>query len=302
MAFHAVMVVRDEGDIIAQVLAHLLTWVDSLHVYDTGSGDGTWEIVRACAARERRAVALGSERVVFRNGLRAMVFDRARGAFRDGDWVARVDADEFYHVSPRDFVAGRVGRGEGRVFAQMYDFVLSRAEVRDWEEGRESVRDRSRPIEERRRRYVVQEFPEPRLFRYRRGMKWPAGSPVPRCGGLPAEARIPVRHYRWRDPLQAAARCELRRAMKRGGADTGPHWELRDWKEWIANDEDPRLLWHVPGAALPDPGLRNHLVEGWRGLARRVGYGMGAERVADLVLRGWEGRNSATFSEGHIAT
>src|SRR5437762_4185 len=134
MAFHGIMVVRDEGDIVAQVLAHLLTWVDSLHVYDTGSMDGTWEIGE----------------------------DAARG--------------------------------------------------------------------ERRRRFVVQAFPEPRLFRYRRGIKWPVGSYVPLCGGRTAVARIPVRHYRWRDPAQAAARCALRRAMREAGANVGPHWGLEDWR------------------------------------------------------------------------
>ena len=288
MAFHGIMAVRDEGDIIAQVLAHVMSWLDSLLVYDTGSRDGTWEIVRELAARDRRVVAMGGEPVVFQNGLRAMIFDRARASYRDGDWVARLDGDEFYHVSPREFVRERVDRREGRVFAQMYDFLLTRAEVAAWERGEESPSARSRPIEERRRRYVVQEFPEPRLFRYRRWMKWPAWSYVPLCGGLPARARVPVRHYRWRDPDQAAARCALRRAMRAAGARTGPHWDLQDWRDWLADDADPRLLTHAPGAALPEPGLTNHLARGWRRGAQRAAYGLGLARAADLVLRGFD--------------
>src|SRR5436190_61230 len=61
MAFHGIMVLRDEGDIVAQVLTHLLTWVDSLHVYDTGSTDGTWEIVEEAARGDRRGRAVGGE-------------------------------------------------------------------------------------------------------------------------------------------------------------------------------------------------------------------------------------------------
>ena len=290
MAFHGIMVVRDEGDIIAQVLAHLLTWVDSLHVYDTGSTDGTWEVVEEWARADRRVNALGRERVRFENGLRAMVFDRVRAGFREGDWIARLDGDEFYHVPPPEFVRERVGQC-GRVFGQMYDFMLTRAEAAAWARGVETLADRRRPIEERRRRYLVQEFPEPRLFQYRRSMKWPAGSRVPLCGGMPAEARIPVRHYRWRDPVQAAARCALRRAMRGAGADTGPHWELEDWRDWLADDADPRLLMHEPGAGgegLADPRLVNHLARGWRGAAQRLMYGMGLERAADRVMRGFD--------------
>ncbi len=288
MAFHGIMVLRDEGDIVAQSLAHLLTWVDSLHVYDTGSTDGTWEMVQEVASRDRRVTAVGRECVRFENGLRAMVFDRARAGYRDGDWIARLDADEFYHVSPREFVRERLGRADGRVFGQIFDFMLTRSEVAAWEAGRETLADRARPIEERRRRYVVQEFPEPRLFRYRRGMKWPQDRHMPRLAGAIARARVAVRHYRWRDPVQAAARCVLRTAMRASGARVNVHWALENWRDWVRDDADPQLGTHAPGAALPDPGLTNHLASGWRGGVQRVLYGAGLERVGDLVVGGFD--------------
>ncbi len=31
MRFHGLLIARDEGDIIAQTLTHLLTWCDCLH-------------------------------------------------------------------------------------------------------------------------------------------------------------------------------------------------------------------------------------------------------------------------------
>ena len=282
MAVRGIMVVRDEGDIIGQVLGHLLTWLDALYIYDTGSGDGTWEIVREVARQDRRVVALGSEPVVFHNGVRAMVFDRVRERFREGDWVARLDADEIYHGAPAEFLRERVERGEGRVFAQLYEFLITKREAAAWERGEETLADRARPIEERRRRYVVQAFPEPRLFRYRRSMRWPPGSYVPLCGGVVARERMPVRHYRWRDPVQAAARCAVRMEQRRGLV--GAHWDLEDWREWLANDEDPRLLTWEPGMELPEPGLTNHLPRGWRGVAARAVYGTGLVRVVDRVM------------------
>src|SRR5262245_52286802 len=163
VAFFGIMVVRDEGDLIAQTLDHLLTRLDAIYIYDTGSTDGTWDIVRGFGARAGRdsgVIPLRRDEVPYDNGLRAMVFDEVRPRFSDGDWIARLDADEFYHVPPRRFIDERISPGEGRIFAQMYDFVLTRPEVRDWEEGRETLADRARPIEERRRKYLIQEFPE----------------------------------------------------------------------------------------------------------------------------------------------
>lgn len=284
MAFFGVMVVRDEGDLIAETIGHLLTWIDGVFILDTGSTDGTWETVLEAAARDSRVVPLRREERPYDNGLRAIVFDEVRGRFSEGDWVARLDADEFYHVPPPRFVEERVDRREGRVFAQMYDFVLTRAEVAAWERGEETLADRSRPIEERRRKYIVQTFPEPRLFRYRKRMAWPARSYVPLCGGLAARARIPVRHYRWRDPVQAAARCALRSAARKRGIVVGEHWALEDWRAWIADERDPVVGTHTPGAPLPDPGLTNHLPRGARAWAQRALYGTGLVRAADWWL------------------
>src|SRR5437762_68452 len=48
--FHALLPVRDEGDIIRQCLEHLLVWADSVYIFDTGSVDDTWEIAREIAS------------------------------------------------------------------------------------------------------------------------------------------------------------------------------------------------------------------------------------------------------------
>jgi glycosyl transferase family 2 len=250
--FHAILVVRDEGDLIAQTLEHLLSWCDSLAVYDTGSGDGTWETVRGFAARDRRITLIGSEPVLFTNGLRAWVFERVRAGFRAGDWVVRADADEFYHVRPPDFVRGRLAPAEGRVCARLYDFVLTRGELRAWQEGRETVADRARSIAERRRCFRYDDYPELRLFRYRPRMRWPPTQHNPVNAGLLARARIPVRHYRARDPLQVQRRCALREPEAAAVPWSGIHWRIPDWRCFVLPDDDAALVRWEPGHPLPE--------------------------------------------------
>lgn len=131
--FHALLVVRDEADILPQTLPALLVWADSVHVFDTGSTDGTWEFVNDTAAREPRLRCVGREEVLFSvGGVTSWFFDRVRGGFRRGDWIVRADADEFYHMPPPDFVRARLSPAEGRVYGAHYDFQFTLGEWRDW--------------------------------------------------------------------------------------------------------------------------------------------------------------------------
>jgi len=94
-----------------------------------------------------------------------MVFDRGAERFFEGDWVRALDADEFYHGAA-GVCAWAGGACEGRCMRKCTDLVdAGRGEGLGG--GRETLADRARPIEEPRRRFVVQEFPDP--FRFRAG-------------------------------------------------------------------------------------------------------------------------------------
>ncbi len=78
------MIVRDEIDGLEACLDSLAPWVDEIAVLDTGSVDGTWELVQVRAHR--------SAQIVWPDH-----FAEARNQALDlvsGDWVLVVDADE----------------------------------------------------------------------------------------------------------------------------------------------------------------------------------------------------------------
>jgi len=105
MLFVCLLPVRDDADIIGQCLQRLLTWADAIYVFDTGSVDDTWEIVQDFAAKDKRVMPLKKDPVYFsETRLRGWLFHQARQKMRTGDWFLRVDADEFHHVLPPEFV------------------------------------------------------------------------------------------------------------------------------------------------------------------------------------------------------
>ncbi|MBE2286880.1 MAG: glycosyltransferase family 2 protein [Prosthecobacter sp.] len=266
-AFHCLLPVRDEADIIGQNLQHALTWADAIYVFDTGSVDDTWDIVQQAAARDKRVVPLRKEPVYFsETRLRGGMFHLARSRMRDGDWFLRMDADEFHHVPPPEFIKTRMSAHETIAYHQYFDFRLLQSEVKGWEEGQESLRDRARPIEDRRRHYTVSVYAEPRLCRYRSTMQWPATVSFPFNAGYVARERLPIRHYPHRDPAQLERRCRLRAVMMADKENRSNwsrpelhHWAEAEWRKFITPDDLPELEVWMPGTDLPHVRQLNHL-------------------------------------------
>lgn len=286
MRFHGLMVVRDEADVLPQTLEHLLTWIDSLWIFDTGSTDETWQIVNDFAKRDKRVHAIARQPMIFSDNFRSYLFHTARPSFSHGDWVLRVDGDEFYHISPPDFVKTRLRPLETAVHLQWYYFRLTKQEAAAYEADPQSIdRDRQRPISERRRFYKIAPYPEPRMFQYRAAMQWPEWASGPFNAGFVARERLPIRHYPHRDPLQLTRRFRLRASMMKLNAHAGGHWKLDDWRKDLVDeqgqsesqqtgqgladnsgvDTGPLLYWK-PGTELPEVRLYNHTV----GLGKRA--------------------------------
>ena len=322
MRFHGLMLVRDEVDIIEQNLESVLSWIDSVHVFDSGSTDGTWEAILSYASKDQRVRPLGRQTVVFTQALRAFMFNEIRQGFEDGDWIVKLDADEFYHIPPPEFVRRFLQPRETCVYLQWYFFRLTTQELQRYASGTISIlEDRSRPIEERRRFYKITDHSEPRMFKYRRTMKWSHKCGFPYHAGFVAKNRIPIRHYPHRDPEQMMSRYALRASMKRNGAPSGAHWDTDDWRQDViqyrgdletAQEQSLKaglsavkghtsgeLHYWTPGAALPVVRNTDHLKQaGYRLLQ----YGLHSFflPIVDRLYKGFDGGSGLVGSLSNI--
>jgi Glycosyl transferase family 2 len=280
MRFHCLLPIRDEADIVGQCLEHLLTWADAIYVFDTGSVDDTWEIVQNFASTDKRVKPLKKDYVYFsENLLRGWLFHQARQQMGDGDWFLRVDADEFHHIPPPEFVRTRMRPHETIAYHQYYDFRFTESEMKAWQAGKETLADRRRPIGERRRSFTPSLYSEPRLCCYRETMQWPPAVSFPFNAGFVARERLPIRHYPHRDPVQLERRCRLRTIMmtdKENRAHwTQPelhHWSERDWRKFITPDNLAGLQRWQTGTDLPEFKFVGHLAKHHKRVAQRFAH------------------------------
>lgn len=279
MRFHSILFVRDEADVIEQSLTHNAKWCDHIYVYDTGSTDETWDIVMDCASRYRQIVPVQRSAVWWHDGLRAMVFNQFRERSEDGDWWIRLDGDEFYHVSPRDFVK-ELEPHESAIYHAYYNFKLTDQEAQRLSSRESIMKERESTVPDRRRHYVTYfDHGEPRFFRYRRSMQWNPEMFAPFNAGYVASKRIPIRHYPHRDPLQMERRFFLRKAMleemSKRSSSYATHWNVSDWRTELISASDPTLrFWANDKDPLPECTVTNHLQPPLKRTAQRMLYSL----------------------------
>lgn len=56
MKIFAIMLVKNEADIVASVLKDAEKWADKIFILDNGSTDGTWEIIQSLKNEDRKSV------------------------------------------------------------------------------------------------------------------------------------------------------------------------------------------------------------------------------------------------------
>lgn len=117
----AVMLVRDEEDIVGTTIDHLLSQgVDGILVADHGSTDHTLELLEQVAARDGRVHVLRDREPGFYQGAKTSYL--ARQAWRAGaDWVVPVDADEHWYAAGRDLASALALEQRDVVFADMHE-------------------------------------------------------------------------------------------------------------------------------------------------------------------------------------
>jgi len=220
-----ICLVKDEADIIEHCLDEASKWASKIFIYDNGSDDHTWEIVKGLAKTNKVIVPYKQVTVPFRDELRAQVFNKYKDLAQHGDWWCfRMDADEFYIDDPRDFLV-RVPKRYHVVAKESYDFRLTYEDVEEYK-----FTDQSKNDIKHLKYYNPLLYTEMRFFRHRSKLQWRTDRGFPTHMGILSTRFIKVKHYQHRSPNQIKKRLNKKRHATNQGYkyfrnhDNEQHW------------------------------------------------------------------------------
>lgn len=210
MKIFAIMLVKNEADIVGYVLKKAEKWADKIFIIDNGSTDGTWEIIQSM--KDEIITPWKQDFSPFRRGMRADVFNEFRHLSSKEDWWCyALDADEVYIENPRNFLQ-KIPKRFQWVSKKSIDYVLTKEDLKEYDFS---------GIFEEDKNYIKYLKPtcwsEGRFFRYRKNIKWDNGvaSQYPINIGIMAPEKILVKHYQYRSPQQIEKRIKDRAATKK---------------------------------------------------------------------------------------
>jgi hypothetical protein len=229
MKIHCIALTKNEEDVVGYCLTEAAKWADHIYVYDGASTDASWEIVKSLESTT--IIPWKQDGKVFRDGLRAEVFNTFRHLSAEGDWWLQLNVDEFY-MDNLHIVLSRIPDATNFVWGIPIQYYLT------WEDISEL--DFSLPIDRilPSLRYYMIDWSEPRCFRYRRRLVWEADWAWPRHAGVVARERIMFKHYPYRSPQQIQTRLDIRRDNRRRGFSGWAHASEASWKEKIVDAAD----------------------------------------------------------------
>jgi hypothetical protein len=241
LAIHGLCIVKNEADVITHMLRAASLWCDHIYVFDNGSEDGTWDVVRELAVEIPAVVPFKQDATPFIDSLRGEILRHYRSRATAGDWWAVVDADEFYIDDPRAFLA-RVPDRYRAVWPQLYSYVFTDIDAYCYQHAPCSYAAET-PLTKRLNHYVLGQYSELRFFRHNRGL-----TEIPALIGPIYPERIRMRHFGYRSPDQIDMRLATRREpMERG--------------EFI---HEKRSNWLPGGSAAAGPATASDMPLSWR--------------------------------------
>lgn len=223
IAIAAHMLVRNEVDVIAEILTEITQWdIDQLVILDGQSDDGTIEVIQDFARRFTRVPIFlhvspdpGGR---FADHRRQELLDFTR--VHKPDWIISVDGDEIYHTDPVAAVRAAEAAGANVVWSDIPQFWLTLDDIR----GGLLLEDPTQSIQERRRWYswghtgcFTWRDHEAHYYPLDVQKRTPEYQGVPdyREWQRPGPERVVCKHYCFRSLPQALKRAAER--LERGG-------------------------------------------------------------------------------------
>lgn len=269
---HAILVVKDEVDVVENAVRVAAGFCDRVLALDNGSTDGTYELLLALREQVPQLEAVDRDPRPFFDGIRAKVFHEHRNGAGPDDWWLHLDADERMIGDPRPLLA-EVPPAYNIVAGSHHQYYLVPTDADAYEA--DPAGWLARPVEDRIR-WCRNDAWSPRFFR--RIAHW-KDTLLPDGPVRIYPEMVANRHYQLRDPAQIQRRYDTRRG-KVGFEHVDREWDVFEkaspddplWRRYIARQD----------ALVYDDGTTPLLTRNFEVMPLRPGWRRAVEDVIAL--------------------
>ncbi len=207
---HAILPTNNEADILEECIEAASVWADYIYVFDTGSNDETWLIVKRLAEINPKVIPYLSEHRPY-NFTKTLgeVFTHYFHMSKQGDWWCTLCTDEQYVEDPRIFLAKLDGRYDS-VWTSTLQYYYTRSDFELFQTI--DPRDQLFSKHSQRLSWYRNNYSEVRFYRHGTTTKqntlflqknFPRVSPN----------RIAMQHFQFRTPEQIVKRVRSRQKI-----------------------------------------------------------------------------------------
>jgi hypothetical protein len=268
MKLYGIWVAQNEADVLQDVLDFLKErkYFEKIFFFDLGSQDNTFEIASRNTDLLHEPQRLN---VPYSGQLRVDLINEHREFYKDGDWVAIIDSDEFYAEDPRHVIDHAENEGAVQVDTMQIMYYFTDRDLKAADE------EYAAPVRERLQHYIIN-WSEARF--YKAVNLGGSGSCINLQGRLSSKLLL-NRHYPYRSPRQIQEKIRIRLENRRVGGN--PQYQIYSdqWRDYIV---DHHLLHRYDGTwrfGLPDGvdwkrfyNFWNNDSTGWKNIAYNNTY------------------------------
>jgi hypothetical protein len=241
----AFSLIKNEEDIIKLNLDHASNWADKIYVFDNGSSDSTWDIVKSIA--NDKIIPFKQDFCSYRDTLRSQIFNSVKNELNDGDWMCiKLDSDEFYLDNPRDFLSS-LKPYITVVYGLNVEYQFTEKNIKKVDFDPDDFE------------YAKIQFCEQRFVKFRRNLIWNGNDNLPLHPGPPSKKTIKYAHYQFRTKDQITRRLITRKEAINSGHKA--YWENDLNSVWQLKITDKQECIYIPKESKIDIISKNDFVQ-----------------------------------------
>jgi glycosyltransferase involved in cell wall biosynthesis len=235
MKIFAVMIVKNEEDVVKTSIEHLQRFCSKIFVLDNGSSDNTLNEIKNF--ENDRVVFLGTILPPFSDRMKVWVWSLVKHVANEGDWWLFADADEFYFDAVEQFLSN---------IPFHYGVVLKRQIFPVPIDGQQNEFASLKDFDPKFfTHYKRSNWVEARFFRHTWRLQESSGSDFLKWTRAIYDTPIRIFHYNYRTAAQVTSRIATRRELRGVSDTTFPHVREETWHDIFKNQTEIDCLFNL---------------------------------------------------------